>query len=142
MFLRNALVHLCKPDPSSPPDYADRHIPVSIFPMTGWILLRFRELVKKFQPRQRLPKADRMVGLIPLWPTSIIPLGPTRRQSDGESVHRASDSSPATVQNMGVYHRGAHVGVPEQFLNRADVVPIFQKMRGEAMTHGVRAGWL
>ena len=61
-----------------------------------------------------------------------------QEQADGESIHRASDSSPATVQNMGVYHRGAHVGVPEQFLNRADVVAIFQQMRGEAMTHGVR----
>ena len=83
-----------------------------------------------------------MVGIIPLWLTCIIPLWPTRRQADGESVHRASDSPPATVQNMGVYHRGAHVGVPEQFLNRTDVVAIFQKMRGEAMAHGVRTGWL
>jgi len=121
MFLRNALVHLCKPDPSSPPDYADRHIPVSIFPMTGWILLRFRELVKKFQPRQRLPKADRMVGLIPLWPTSIIPLGPTERQSDGESVHRASDSSPATVQDMGGKRKRDILlfYVPERLLTRS-----------------------
>ena len=39
---------------------------------------------------------------------------------------------------MGVNHGGTDVGVPEQFLNRADVVAIFQKMRGEAMTHGVR----
>ena len=73
--------------------------------MTGWILLPFRELVKKFQLGHRLPKADRMVGLILLWLTSIIPLGPTRRQSDGQSVHRASDSSPASVQDMGVDNR-------------------------------------
>jgi len=46
-----------------------------------------------------------MVGLILLWLTSIIPLGPTRRQSDGQSVHRASDSSPAAVQDMGVDNR-------------------------------------
>ena len=31
---------------------------------------------------------------------------------------------------------------PEKPLNRADVVAIFQEMSGEAMTHGVRAGWL
>ena len=43
---------------------------------------------------------------------------------------------------MSVDHRGTHVGVPEQLLNRADVVAIFQKMRGERMTQGVRAGWL
>jgi hypothetical protein len=31
---------------------------------------------------------------------------------------------------------------PEQFLNGPDVVAIFQKMRGEAMAHGVQASWL
>ena len=100
--------------------------------MTGWILLRFRELVKKFQPRQRLPKADRIVGLIPLWLTSIIPLWPTRRQADGQSIHRASDSSPATVQDMGVDHGCSNVGVPEQLLNCSDVVAILKQVRSNA----------
>ncbi len=31
-----------------------------------------------------------------------------RRQADGQSVHWASDSSPTTVQDMGVNHCGAH----------------------------------
>ena len=31
-----------------------------------------------------------------------------------------------------IYHRGAHVGVPEQFLNRTDVVAIFKQVRGNA----------
>ena len=74
-----------------------------------------------------------MVGIMPLWLTCIIPLWPTRRQADGESVHWASDSSPATVQDMGVYHRGAHVGVSEQLLNRADIVAIVQQMGGKGM---------
>jgi len=73
-----------------------------------------------------------MVGIIPLWLTCIIPLWPTRRQADGESVHRASDSPPATVQNMGVDHGCSNIGVPEQFLNRADVVAIFKQVRGNA----------
>ena len=83
-----------------------------------------------------------MVGIIPLWLTCIIPLWPSRRQADGEAVHRASDSSPPTVQHVRVDHGRTDIGVPEQFLNRADVVAIFRKMRGEGMTHGVRTGWL
>jgi len=43
---------------------------------------------------------------------------------------------------MGVNHRDGHVGVPEQLLNRAEVIAIFQKMPGEGMAQGVRAGWL
>ena len=83
-----------------------------------------------------------MVGIIPLWLTGIIPLWPTRRQADGESVDRASDSPPATVQNMGVDHRGTDVGVSEKLLNCANIVAIFQQMGGKGMAHGVRAGWL
>jgi len=74
-----------------------------------------------------------MVGLIPLWLTSLIPLWPTRRQADGESIRRASDSFPTSIQNVGVNHRSRHLPMPEQFLNGPDVVAIFQKMRGEAM---------
>ncbi len=43
---------------------------------------------------------------------------------------------------MGVNHCGSHVGVPEQLLNRADVIALFQKMRGKGVPQGVRAGWL
>jgi len=56
---------------------------------------------------------------------NIIPLWPFRRQADGQPVHLASDSPPTTVQNMGVDYCGAHVGVAEQLLNRADAVAIF-----------------
>ena len=31
--------------------YTDRHIPISIFPMTAGIFLPFKELVKNFKPR-------------------------------------------------------------------------------------------
>ena len=82
------------------------------------------------------------IRIIPLWLTGIVRLGPPRRHVEDKSVHRASDSSPTPIQNMRVDHRGAHVGVPEQLLNRADVVAVFQKMRAEGMAQGVRAGWL
>jgi len=104
----------------------------SAYRLIAAILSALQALVNGFQYRLPLQKADRMVGLFPIWLTCIIPLGLTRRKADGESIHRASDSPPATVQNMGVYHRGAHVGVPEQFLNRADIVAIFQQIRGNA----------
>lgn len=73
-----------------------------------------------------------MVGLIPLWLTYIIPLWPTSRQADGESVHRASDSSPSTVQYVCVNHSSRHIGMPEQFLNRPDIVAILKQARDNA----------
>jgi len=62
--------------------------------MTAWILSPFKELVKIFEYGLPLQEADRMVGLIPIWLTSLIPLGLTRWQTDGESICRASDSPP------------------------------------------------
>ena len=88
------------------------------------ILPPFQALVKDFKYRLPLQKADRMVGLIPLWLTCIILLWPTRRQADGESVHWASDSPPTSIQNMGVNHCSGHLPMPEQFLNSPDVVAI------------------
>ncbi len=40
---------------------------------------------------------------------------------------------------MGVNHRGAHIPVPKQFLNRPDVIAVFQQMRGEGMTESMAA---
>ncbi len=107
----------------------------------GGILSPFQALVKDFKYRLPPQKADRMVGLIPIWLTSLIPLWPTRRQADGESaksgaaasrlyaVHRASDYPPSAVQNLRADHRGAHIGVSQEFLNRPDIVATFQQMR-------------
>ena len=79
-------------------EYTDRHIPVSIFSTNAAILFAFPALVKIH--RDRLLAI--ITGLIiPIWQTSIIPLWPHRIQADTESVHRASDSPAAAVQNMG-----------------------------------------
>jgi hypothetical protein len=42
-------------------------------------------------------------------------------------VHQpgATIASPS-IQNMGEDHRGAHIPVPEQVLNRPDVVAVFE----------------
>jgi len=39
-----------------------------------------------------------------------------------QSVGRALDAVGAAVEDVGVSHGGAHVGVAEELLNRADVV--------------------
>jgi hypothetical protein len=36
--------------------------------------------------------------------------------------------------DMRVNHRGLHIGVSQQFLHGADVVPSLEQMRGKAMT--------
>lgn len=66
---------------------------VAEFQKTMIILPPFQPLVKDFKYRLPLQKADRIVGLIPLWP---------HRQADTEAVHRVLDSPPASLQNMGV----------------------------------------
>jgi len=38
---------------------------------------------------------------------------------------------------MGIDHRGAHILMAEQLLNRPNVVPIFDQVRGETVTEGV-----
>ena len=40
---------------------------------------------------------------------------------------------------MGVNHRGAYITVTEEFLNRADVIPVFKQMRCKRMAKRVRA---
>jgi hypothetical protein len=42
-------------------------------------------------------------------------------------------SVAALVEDMGVDHRRADVPMPEQFLNRLDVVAVFQQVRGECV---------
>ena len=96
------------------------------------ILSAFQAVVKDFKHRLPLQKADRMVGLLPLWLTSIIPLWPTRREADGESIRRATDTPAPSVQDMGIDHSGRYIGMPEQLLNRPDVVAVLKQLRSNA----------
>ena len=48
-------------------------------------------------------------------------------------VCRTPDASSALVQDMGVDHGGVDVAVPQQFLDRPDIVPFFQEMGSERM---------
>lgn len=45
------------------------------------------------------------------------------------NIERAHHPAPALVQHMRVEHRCRHIRMPEQFLNRANVVAAFEQMR-------------
>src|SRR5262249_10570681 len=100
------------------------------------------EVPRTCQVPELCQRRQTLTGIVPLWLTWIIPLWPPLEQTDGKSVHRALDSLPAAVQNMGVNHSCAHVAVPEQFLHGPDVVPILQQMSCKRMPKRVRPGWL
>ena len=46
-------------------------------------------------------------------------------------IQGTDHSASAAVQHVRVDHRRADVGVPEQFLNRPDVITRFEQVRGE-----------
>jgi hypothetical protein len=66
---------------------------------------------------------------------SFIPLG-------SETVHGGVDPFPTPVQHVGIHHRRLHVPMPEQFLNRTDVIAVFQQMRDDRVPQRIAAGWL
>ena len=52
-------------------------------------------------------------------------------------IHRAEDSSSATVQNVGVNQGGLHVPMSKQFLNRADEVCGDSSLTDDAARHKI-----
>ena len=59
-----------------------------------------------------------------------------------EEIRGAGHASWASVEHMRVDHRGLHVAVAEQLLDRTDVRAPFQQVRGKAMAEGMGARWL
>ena len=43
---------------------------------------------------------------------------------------------------MGVDHGGLEILVPQQFLNRPNIVPLLQQVRGKAVPEGMHGGLL
>ncbi len=75
----------------------------------------------------------------------LLPYSPLCAAADHpaeQSVGWASHSRHADVQHVGVNHRRRHVRVAEQLLHRADVLPVFQQVRGERVPQGVGGGVL
>jgi hypothetical protein len=54
-------------------------------------------------------------------------------QNDG----RAADAEGAAVERMGIDHRGAHVAVPQQFLDGTDVLALLQQVGRKGMAEAV-----
>lgn len=73
--------------------------------------------------------------------TKVIVRGrmPPAERRCSEPIGWALDSHGATIEDVRVDHRGTHIGMTEQLLDSADVVAIFQEVRGERMALMPRA---
>ncbi len=57
-----------------------------------------------------------------MWARAL-PASPKRPTSPSQPIKWASHAEPVAVEHRRIDHRGAHIAVPEQLLNRANVVP-------------------
>jgi hypothetical protein len=60
-----------------------------------------------------------------------------RPSSGAELIGRARNEPPATIEDVGVDHRRTYVAMPHEFLNRTNVVAVFEKMRRERVSKGM-----
>ena len=54
-------------------------------------------------------------------------------------IERAADGESSLGDDMGIDHGAPQVVVPQQFLNRAYVVPLFQEAGSEGVAEGMAA---
>lgn len=59
-----------------------------------------------------------------------------------QKIRRAAHPHGASIEHMGVDHGGAHVLVPQELLDGADVLPSLQQMGGKRVSEGMAAGLL
>jgi hypothetical protein len=59
-----------------------------------------------------------------------------------QKIRRAAYPRGASIEHMGVDHGGAHVLVPQELLDGADVLPSLQQMGGKRVSEGMAAGLL
>ena len=52
---------------------------------------------------------------------------------NSERIHGTSNTSSASIQNMGIDHRRLHVAMAQKFLGGSDIVAIFQQISGKGM---------
>jgi hypothetical protein len=57
-------------------------------------------------------------------------------------VDGTTHTQPSAIEDVGVDHRGFHIGVAEQFLHGADIVAGFEQVSGEGMAEGMAADGL
>jgi hypothetical protein len=53
---------------------------------------------------------------------------PVRRDIALKAVGWASDAKAATLEDVGIDHGRPDIVMPEEFLNRTDVVPVFEQV--------------
>jgi len=63
--------------------------------------------------------------------------GDRLRRFLSQDVHRAANAAPAAVEDVCVDHRGTHIPVPQQLLDRPDVVSVLEQVGGERVTECV-----
>ncbi len=63
--------------------------------------------------------------------------GGERRLGSGEAVRGAPNTSTSPIQDVRVDHCCADVSVPEQLLDRPDIVPVFKQVSRERMPQRV-----
>jgi hypothetical protein len=73
---------------------------------------------------------------------SVAPDSSARRSSPKHPIRGAANRRWTAVQDVRVDHGGAHVTVSEQFLDRANVVTVFEEMRCEGVPEGETRGSL
>src|SRR2546423_378495 len=56
------------------------------------------------------------------------------------AIERAADAERAAVEDVRVEHGRGYVAMPEQLLDRADVVPAFEEIFSQRFWQGDRAG--
>jgi len=57
-------------------------------------------------------------------------------ESDSEQIGRARHAGRATIEHMGVDHRGLHIAMTKELLNGSDVGSALQQVGGKAMAKG------
>jgi hypothetical protein len=58
-------------------------------------------------------------------------LTPSFSTPGSETIDRAVDSFPPTVQYVGIHHCRFQIPMSEEFLNCADIIAIFQQVCGK-----------
>ena len=68
----------------------------------------------------------------------------TRARIRSQSIHRTLHAQRATIHHVEIHHRRPDVPMPEQFLDRANVVPVFEETASrtsDASCAGRGASW-
>lgn len=59
------------------------------------------------------------------------------RETQSQPIRRAQNPTASSIQNMGINHCGADIFVPQEFLNRPDIVTVLQQVRRKRVTKRV-----